>query len=135
MFSGISLAILGAIISNAPNFLIGQQCRNMKMKCLWASKTEFGIGILIIILALLFIYFESRETRLGISLSLTLTGILAALTATVLIGFCNGSCSKECTCNSATSLIMTILSILVVLISFVNFILLNKTDSKMKWNK
>lgn len=102
----------------------------MKMKCLWTAKAELGIGILIFILALLFIYFESRETRIGISLSLSLLGILSVLTATVLIGFCNGSCSKECTCNPATSLVMAILSTFVTLISFVNFILLSKSDSK-----
>lgn len=123
---GISLAILGAIISIAPNFLIGQQCINMKMKCFWAARTEVGIGILIIILALLLICFKSREAKLGISLSLALIGAFGALIATVLIGFCNGSCSMKCTCSSASLLVMTLLGMLVVVISLVNFMLLKK---------
>ena len=123
--SGIFLALLGGLISIAPNFLISQHCLNMQMKCFYVAKIELGIGILIIVLALLFIYFKSRETKLGISLSLALIGVFSALIATVLIGFCNGSCSTECSCNPATSLIIAILGTLVALISFVNFITLN----------
>lgn len=128
MASGISLALLGAIISFMPNFLMGHHClQNLGTKCYFAAKTEFGIGILIILLAIFFIYFDSKEIKFGISFSLSLVGIFSALTPSLLIGFCSGSCSMQCTCNSATSLIMIILSILVTLISFVNCILLNRS--------
>jgi hypothetical protein len=123
--SGIFLALLGGLIAIAPNLLISQHCLNMQMKCFCIAKMELGIGILIIVLALLFICFESRETKLGISLSLVLIGVFSALIATVLIGFCNGTCSTDCSCNPATSLIIAILGTLVALISFMNFMTLN----------
>ena len=120
--SGIFLAILGGLISIAPFFLISQHCLDMGMKCFWAAKTELGIGALIILLALFFILFDSREIKMGISLSLTLVGILSALIPTALVGLCNGRCSVGCMCNSASSLIMAALSLLVILISFITFI-------------
>lgn len=128
--SGIALVILGALISIAPAFLISRNCLAMKMRCFGTTKAELGAGILIIILALLFIYFESREIRLGLSLSLAFIGIFSALLPTVLIGVCNGSCSLKCSCNTASSIIMAILGILVLLISLVNLRLLNNQYKK-----
>ncbi len=124
--SGIALAILGALISITPRFLICPHCISMGMRCLGTAKTELGVGILIVLLALFFVYFKSREIRLGISLSLALIGIFSVLVPTMLIGVCNGSCGAECTCNAASSLITAILGVLVMFISFVNFMILNK---------
>ena len=110
--SGISLAILGALIFIVPKFLISGHCLNMQMKCFWTAKTEFYIGIFIVILAFLFLYFA-------------LFGFFSVI-VTAFMGFCNGSCSAICSCSPISSVIMIILSILVTLISFLNFISLNK---------
>ncbi len=126
--SGISLILLGALISIVPNFLVYQHCMQMAAKCTYSAKTEFAIGILIIILAAMLLLFESREARLGISISLIFIGIFAALVPTMLIGFCDGKCGNPgCTCSSFTTLIMAALSILVALISVVNVICINNT--------
>lgn len=129
--SGFLLAILGALISIAPIFLTSQRCLTIKMRCFATARIELGVGILIFILALFFIYCESKEIRLGTSLSLTFIGIFSALVPTVLLGVCNGSCGKECTCNSASSIIMAILGIFVTVVSFINFIRLNEKQTKL----
>ena len=124
---GISLGVLGVLISTAPNFLVCQHCMKMAMKCAGSVKTEFGIGVIILILALFLLFFESREIRLGISISLTLIGLFSALVSTVLSGFCNGSCGNpDCTCSPFTTLIMTILSIFVVLLALLNSLFLSR---------
>jgi hypothetical protein len=127
---GISLGVLGALISIAPNYLVCQHCMKMGMKCAGSVKIEFGIGIIVLILTLLLFFFVSREIRLGISISLTLIGIFSALVSTVLSGFCNGSCGNaDCTCSPFTTPIMTTLSILVVLVALFNSMFLSKTKN------
>ncbi|MGC4018308.1 MAG: DUF4418 family protein [Muricomes sp.] len=122
--TGISLVVLGAMISFGPKFLMSGHCLEMKMKCFWTSKAEFYIGFFIMILALSFLYFEAKEMRMSICLSLALFGILSAIM--VFNGFCNGSCGSECSCSSVTSLVMIVLSVLVSLISAVNFMTFKK---------
>lgn len=126
--TGASTAVLGALIACVPNFIwpIGEHCRQMIMECVAAAKTEYGIGVLIVFLAILLGFAESREIRVGIGIGLGFIGILAALVATVLIGFCDGSCSPHCTCNPMTAPVMAGLGIAVALISFINVFYLSR---------
>lgn len=96
------------------------------MGCVAAAKTEYGIGVLIVFLAILLAFVESREIRMGISAALGLIGILASLFATVLLGFCDGSCSMECTCNPVTGPLVAALGLLTAVISFINVFYLGK---------
>lgn len=128
--SGIVLAILGALISFMPKWLMDEHCINARMNCFWSGKAELGIGLLIVILALLLIYFESKEIRMGINLSLALIGIFSALITSVLIGFCGGSCGAKCTCSPAATYIMTGLGVLVTILSCLNLFQLNKIQLK-----
>lgn len=122
LITGISTIILGALIACVPNFIltICPFCQGMMGKCTWAAKSEFGIGVLIMFLGILLAFVESGGIRTGISAALGFIGILAALTATVLIGFCDGSCTPECSCSPVTAKVMAALGILVALISFSN---------------
>ncbi|HWQ79779.1 MAG TPA: DUF4418 family protein [Anaerovoracaceae bacterium] len=131
MVTGISTAILGALIACVPNFIwpIGEHCREMMMGCVSAAKTEYGIGVLIVFLAILLGFAESREIRTGISIGLGFIGILAALVATVLVGFCDGSCA-QCACNPMAAPVMAALGIAVALISFINAIYLSRMKRK-----
>lgn len=121
MVTGISTAILGALIACIPNFIwpVGEHCRETMMECVAAAKMEYGIGVLIVFLAILLGFAESGEIRTGISTGLGFIGVLAALTATVLVGFCDGNCT-QCACNPVTAPVMAALGIAVVLISFIN---------------
>lgn len=131
IITGASTAILGTLIAIVPNFIltICPHCQGMMMKCSWSAKAEFGVGVLIIFLAILLALVDSREIRLGISISLGFIGILASLIAKVLIGFCDGSCSPDCSCNPITAPLMTVLGILVAVLSFVNAIYLSRTKN------
>ena len=129
--TGVCTAILGALIACVPNFIltICPHCQSMTMKCSWAAKTEFGVGTLIAFLAILLAFVESSEIRMEISTALGFIGILTALIAKVLIGFCDGSCSPECTCNPVIAPLMTGLGILLAVISFINVFYLSRTKN------
>ena len=80
-------------------------------------------------LAILLTFTESREIRLGISAALAMVGVLAALIANVLIGFCDGSCCEECTCNPFTVIAVTALGIVTAVIFFINTFYLAKNKN------
>ena len=129
--TGISTGILGALIACLPNFIltICPHCQGLMMKCSWAAKTEFGVGVLIVFLAILLVFVESRDIRMGISIALGLIGVLVALIAKVLIGFCDGSCSPGCSCNPLTTPVMIAMGILVAALSFINAFYLSRTKN------
>ena len=122
VISGVLTIVLGALIACVPNFIlmICPFCQSMMGKCTWAAKAEFGIGVMIMFLGVLLAFVESREVRKGISIALGFIGILSALTARILIVFCGGDCSPECSCSPVTAPLMTALGIVVVAISFAN---------------
>lgn len=125
MVSGISLAILGGLISVVPKFLVCSHCMSMQMKCYWTARMELYIGIFIIVLALLNIFLKPREIKLGVNLSLFLFGLLS-MVATLLSGFCSANCSTECTCSSISVLIMAVLGGLTAVFSLMSFVSLYK---------
>lgn len=99
------------------------------MKCAAVAKAEYGIGVLIVFLAILLAFVESSEIRMGISAALGLIGILASLSATVLPGFCGGSCGMGCTCNPATGPLVAALGLLTSVISFINVFYLGRSKN------
>ena len=122
IITGISTSVLGALIAIVPNFsflAVCSHCQNTMMKCSSAAKAEYGIGVLIIMLAVLLAFTESGETRMGISAALGFVGILSALAAKILIGFCAGACSSGCSCSPMTIPVLMAFGILVSVISFV----------------
>ncbi|MDF3002523.1 MAG: hypothetical protein K0Q48_2642 [Bacillota bacterium] len=127
ILAGVSTAVLGVLIAAVPNFTplqICELCQRMAMKCSWAAKAEFGVGVLILFLSILLIFSESKDVRLGVSAALGMVGILSTLIAKVLIGFCAGDCCSGCTCSPLTPPVMTGLGIAVAAIAFINVIYL-----------
>lgn len=131
VITGVSTIIIGGLIACVPNFILTvcPYCQGMMGKCTWAAKTEFGVGALIAFLAILLAFVESKEIRMGISTALGFIGIFAALIAKVLIGFCDGSCSQECSCNPRTAPLMIALGILLAAISFLNVFYLSRANN------
>lgn len=129
--TGISTVFLGALIACIPNFIltICPDCQSMMMKCVWAAKAEYGVGVLIAFLGILAAFAESREMRMGFCAALGLVGVFAALVAKVLIGFCDGSCSPDCTCSPLTAPLVAALGILTAVFSFVNVFYLSRVKN------
>jgi uncharacterized membrane protein len=84
---------------------------------------------MIMFLGVLLAFVDSREIRTGVSAALGFVGIFSALIATVLIGFCDGSCSPNCACSPATATVTTALGILLSLISFINVFYLSRSKN------
>mgnify|MGYP002351904027 CR=1 FL=1 len=130
--TGISAIILGLLTAGVPNFVLPvcHHCQEMMMKCIWAAKAEYGIGVLIVFLGILLAFAESEEIRTGISAALGFIGILTILVARVLIGFCDGSCDPECSCRPLTAPLMTVFGVLCAVIFFANvFYLIKKKNT------
>jgi uncharacterized membrane protein len=118
--SGISLAVLGGLVSFVPKFLVCSNCVSMQMECSWTARMELYIGIFIIVLAILSIFLKPREIKLGVSFSLFLFGLFSVIIA-LASGFCSGECSTECTCSPISVFIMIVLGGLTALFSLLNF--------------
>lgn len=122
--SGLLFIILGALIALGPQ-LIFKPCPPMGsniMKCVWSARAELGIGGIIFTSGVLLIFTKENLIRLGISISLVLTGALAFLIPTALIGVCN----SQMNCRIVMLPALFVLSILVILTSAVNAIYLYK---------
>ncbi len=94
-FSGMVVAILGLLIILVPVWIfppcsevIETAAGNMRMKCFWSGQAEIGIGFLILCGGALLIVFKSPLIRLGLSVMLSLIGVLGILIPTLLIGGC-----------------------------------------------
>ena len=90
--SGAGAIAAGLLISIGPQtvFKLDPQMEDGGwMTCHWTGQAELGLGLLIAALGFLLLLVHSRETRLGLSLSAALAGILVVLYPTVLIGGCS----------------------------------------------
>lgn len=105
--------------------------KNMVMKCHWTARAELGIGIFIALIGIFLLIFQSGQVRLGLSLALILSGVLALLIPTALIGVCG---SLQMTCRSLTLPALTILSSIVIVTSVANVIYLNYSNRKRRDN-
>jgi len=87
---GIVFAVLGLLLALGPQFLfkVCPVMEDIHMKCHWTAQAEIGIGALIAALGIALTFFASAKTRLGLTISVFLSGILALLIPHVLIGGC-----------------------------------------------
>lgn len=91
ILSGAGAILSGLLISIGPQTIF-KVCTTKPggsfMKCHWTAQAEIGVGLLIAVLGVLLLVFSSHPVRLGLSLGVTLAGILAVLFPYVLIGGC-----------------------------------------------
>lgn len=81
------------------------------MKCHWTGQAEIGVGILVILLGGALIFFPDNKVRLGLSIAVLLSGILALLLPHVLIGGC---AMETMNCRAVTFPALTVISILTI---------------------
>jgi hypothetical protein len=114
VISGAGAAIAGLLISLGPQYLF-KLCSPMAdgrwMKCHWTGQAEIGVGILVILLGGALIFFPDNKVRLGLSIAVLLSGILALLLPHVLIGGC---AMETMNCRAVTFPALTVISILTI---------------------
>lgn len=131
VITGVSAVVLGILIASIPNFImtVCPYCHSMAMKCSWAAKAEFGTGVLIALLGILLAFAEPVDIRMGISTMLGFAGVIAALVAKVLIGFYDGDCSWECSCDPNVATVESVLGAAVAVIFFINVFYLSRAKN------
>ncbi|PYG88535.1 uncharacterized protein DUF4418 [Ruminiclostridium sufflavum DSM 19573] len=118
--SGILFVVLGLLIGVGPRTIFSVcPVGNMPMSCHWSAMAEIGAGMLIALTGALLLLIQNAQIRLGLSFTLFLSGVLALLLPTVLIGMCG---SVHMDCNKLTLPALVILSALVIVTSAVNII-------------
>ena len=113
---GIVVTALGLLISLGPQFLfkICPVMDNMHMKCYWMAQAEIGVGAVIAALGIALIVFTSAQTRLGLTIGIFLSSVLALLISNVLIGGCP---MHTMPCREITIPSITSISILLIISS------------------
>ena len=87
---GSVIIIIGLLIALGPQFLF-KVCLHEEdsfPRCHWSAQAEIGIGFLIAALGVCMIVFTEPKTRLGLSIGVFLSGIIALSIPHVLIGGC-----------------------------------------------
>jgi hypothetical protein len=91
IISGGAVIIFGLLIALGPQFLfkVCPAADGMYMKCHWSARAEIGVGgPLIAGLGIALIFFANPKIRLGLSIGVFLSGVLALLIPHALIGGC-----------------------------------------------
>jgi hypothetical protein len=114
IITGVAAIVAGLLIALGPQYmfrLCPQTADGHWMTCHYTGNAEIGVGLLIAVLGAALLLFSSPRTRLGLSLALALTGVLALLLPTVLIGGCM---METMACRRVTFPALTVLSSLVL---------------------
>ncbi|MDR1127705.1 MAG: DUF4418 family protein, partial [Treponema sp.] len=112
--SGIAAIVFGLLIALGPQFLfkVCPVMGDMIMKCHWSAQAEIGAGALIAALGIALVFFADPRVRLGLTIGIFLSGILALLIPHVLIGGC---ASHIMPCRKITFPSITVVSMLLLI--------------------
>jgi hypothetical protein len=113
IISGSIVIVFGLLIALGPQFLfkVCPVMGDMIMKCHWSAQAEIGVGALIAALGAALIFFSSPKTRLGLSIGIFLSGVLALLVPHALIGGCP---MHSMACRKTAFPSITVISILLL---------------------
>jgi hypothetical protein len=112
LITGVVTIILGLLIAFSPSHIF-KVCEPMGghfMTCHWTARAELGVGLLVAALGVSLLFFASEKTRLGLSLSVFLAGILALSIPHALIGGCD---METMQCRSIAFPALTVFGVLV----------------------
>jgi hypothetical protein len=115
VISGGGVIVLGLLIALGPQFLfkVCPVVDDMYMRCHWSAQAEIGIGgILIVGLGIALIFFANPKIRLGLTIGIFLSGVLALLIPHALIGGC---VMHNMPCRKITFPAITAISILLLI--------------------
>ncbi|MDR2740467.1 MAG: DUF4418 family protein [Treponema sp.] len=106
--------VFGLLIALGPQFLfrVCPVMGDMIMKCHWSAQAEIGVGALIAALGIAHIVFVNLKTRLGLTIGIFLSAVLALFIPHVLIGGC---ANHTMPCRKITFPAITVISILLLI--------------------
>ncbi|MFP3090270.1 DUF4418 family protein [Treponema sp. TIM-1] len=119
ILSGGAVIVFGLLIALGPQFLfkVCPVVDDMYMKCHWSAQAEIGIGAVIALLGAALVFFSSPKIRLGLTIGIFLSAILALLIPHALIGGC---AMPSMPCRKITFPALTVLSILLLITGGLN---------------
>jgi hypothetical protein len=120
IISGGGVIIFGLLIALGPQFLfkVCPVVDGMFMRCHWSVRAEIGIGgPLIAGLGIALIFFADSKIRLGLTIGIFLSGVLALLIPHVLIGGCS---MHSMPCRKISFPAITVICILLLIATALN---------------
>jgi hypothetical protein len=127
IISGSAVIIFGLLIALGPQFLftVCPIMGDMVMKCHWTAQAEIGVGALIAALGIALVLFASPQVRLGLTIGIFLSSILALLLPHTLIGGC---VAHSMQCRKIAFPAITVISILLLITAALNGLYLARKD-------
>jgi hypothetical protein len=101
---------------------------DMIMKCHWSAQAEISVGAVIAALGIALIVFANPKIRLGLTIGIFLSAVLALLIPHVLIGGC---VNHTMPCRKITFPAITVISILLLAGMAFNAFYLSRGKSSM----
>jgi hypothetical protein len=119
IISGGAAIIFGLLIALGPQFLftVCPVMGDMVMKCHWTAQVEIGVGALIAALGIALVVFAGPQIRLGLTIGIFLSGVLALLIPHALIGGC---AMPSMPCRKIAFPAITVISILLLITAALN---------------
>jgi hypothetical protein len=117
--SGGAAIVSGLLIALGPRFLF-KVCPVVDgriMKCHWSAQAEIGVGAVIAALGIALIVCTNPKIRLGLTIGIFLSGVLALLIPHALIGGC---AMHSMPCRVITFPAITVISILLLITAAFN---------------
>jgi hypothetical protein len=113
IISGGAALVLGLLIALGPQYLfkVCPVVGNVFMKCHWSARAEIGVGALIAALGIALVFFANSKIRLGLTIGIFLSGVLALLIPHALIGGCS---MHSMACRKIAFPAITVMSILLL---------------------
>ena len=114
IISGGAVVVFGLLIALGPQFLfkVCPVMDDMYMKCHWSAQAEIGVGALIAALGLASFFFASSKIRMGLTIGIFLSAVLALLIPHGLIGGC---AMHSMACRKVAFPAITVISILLLI--------------------
>jgi hypothetical protein len=130
IISGGATIVFGLLIALGPQFLfpVCPIVGDIVMKCHWSARAEIGIGgPLIAGLGIALFFFANPKIRLGLTIGIFLSGVLALLIPHVLVGGC---VMHTMPCRKITFPAITVISILLLIMAVLNGLYLARRKDK-----
>jgi hypothetical protein len=114
-------------MNNSSEHAMTKTMTKKHMKCWYTGRWEIVVGSVISLLGLLLLFLKKKKIRIALSISAFLSGVLALLIPTVIVGVCG---NKNMDCHAIALPALVIFSSAVIIVAVINTIFLFKTNAE-----